>query len=89
MAESAAQLANPYPTEYRTFEPNEALLASVASLTNGRVDPEVDVLFDADGESIRAHEELWPTLLMIALGLFLLDLLLRRVRLFDREFRRG
>lgn len=88
VAESAAQLANPYPAEYRTFEPNEALLASVAELTNGRVDPEVETLFDADGESIRAHEELWPTLLMIALGLFLLDLLLRRVRLFDRDFRR-
>lgn len=89
VAESAAQLANPYPAEYRRFEPNEPLLASVARLTGGAIDPEIDVVLDADGETIRAYEELWPKLLMLALALFLLDLLLRRVRLFDRNFERS
>ena len=50
---------------------------------------DVDALFDAGDETIRSHEELWPRLLFLALGLFLLDLLLRRVRLFDRDFRRA
>lgn len=88
VAESAAQLANPYPTEYRTLEPDEELLRRAATATGGRVDPSVAEIFDPAGETIRAHEELWPWLLYLALVLFVLDLLLRRVRLFDRDFRR-
>jgi len=88
VAESATQLANPYPAEYQTLEPDEALLASAAELTGGEAAPSVERIFDAGDETIRAHEELWPKLLMLALGLFLVDLLLRRVRLFDRGFKR-
>lgn len=88
VAESATQLANPYPAEYRTLEPDEALLASAAELTGGEAEPTPDRLFDAGDETIRAHEELWPWLLYFALGLFVLDLLFRRVRLFDRGFKR-
>lgn len=88
VAESAAQLANPYPAEYRTLEPDEALLASAASLTGGQAEPSPDLLFDPAGETIRAHEELWPWLLYLALGIFVIDLLFRRVRLFDRKFKR-
>ncbi len=86
VAESATQLANPSPTEYRTLEPNEALLSRAAAVTGGRVDPSPREVFDAQGETIRAHEDLWPWLLYLALALFVLDLLLRRVRLFDRGF---
>ena len=89
VAESAAQLANPYPAEYRTLEPDEVLLDRAAALTGGSVDPAPAEVFDAHDETIRAHEELWPWLLYLALGLFLLDLLLRRVRLFDRDFRQA
>ncbi|MEM9073457.1 MAG: VWA domain-containing protein, partial [Myxococcota bacterium] len=89
VAESASQLANPYPAEYRTLEPDEVLLSAASEVTGGRIDPAPEALFEADGETIRAHKELWPWLLYFALGLFVLDLLLRRVRLFDREFRRG
>ncbi|MEM1416909.1 MAG: VWA domain-containing protein, partial [Myxococcota bacterium] len=86
VAESAAQLANPYPAEYARLEPDEALLGRVAEATGGRVDPTPAEAADPDGESVRAHEELWPLLLFLALALFLVDLLLRRVRLFDRDF---
>jgi uncharacterized protein YegL len=89
VAESTAQLANPYPREYLTFEPNQALLDRAAEVTGGGALGAMDALFDAGDETIRSHEELWPRLLFVALGLFLLDLLLRRVRLFDREFRRA
>ncbi len=86
--ESAASLVNPYPREYATLEPDEARLARVAALTHGRRDPTPAQLFDPAGEKIRARENLWPKLVFAALGLFLVDLLLRRVRLFDRRFRR-
>ncbi len=89
VAESHAQLSNPYPREYMTFEPDVALLERAASLTGGTVDPSVERLFDAAGEHIEHHEELWPRLLFLALFLFVADLLLRRVRLFDRKFRAG
>ena len=89
VAESAAQLANPYPAEYRTLEPDVELLQRAAEATGGQTDPEPAALFDRGDDTIRAHEDLWPWLLYLALGLFLLDLLLRRVRLFDRDFRRS
>ncbi|MEZ4337387.1 MAG: VWA domain-containing protein [Sandaracinaceae bacterium] len=87
IAESHAQLVNPYPREYATFEPDVALLERAARVTGGDVDPTPAALFDPGDEHIRHHEELWPKLLFGALILFLLDLALRRVRLFDRKFR--
>jgi Mg-chelatase subunit ChlD len=88
VAESATHLSRAYPREYRTLEPDDALLASAARLTSGSNDPSPTSLFDPRGESIRRHDELWDTFLYAALVLYLLDLLLRRVRLFDRGFRR-
>ena len=87
IAESHAHLENPYPREYMTLEADEALLARAAEVTGGSAEPTPDVLFDPQGEEITHHEELWPKLLYLALVLFVLDLLLRRVRLFDRRFR--
>jgi hypothetical protein len=87
VAESTAQLASPYPREYATLEPDEALLARAADITGGTAEPTPELLFDPQGEKITHHEELWPKLLFAALVLFLLDLLLRRVRIFDRKFK--
>ena len=87
VAESHTQIANPYPREYMTLEPDVALLDRAATLTGGGAEPTPDDLFDPRGEVITHHEELWPKLLLLALALFLLDLLLRRVRLFDRSFK--
>ncbi|MCB9591721.1 MAG: VWA domain-containing protein [Sandaracinaceae bacterium] len=87
IAESHAQLVNPYPREYMTLEPDVELLARAARLTGGGNDPTPAQLFDPGDEHIRHHEELWPKLLFCALFLFVLDLAFRRVRLFDRKFR--
>ena len=75
------------PREYMTLEPDVSLLERAARVTGGVVDPSVDVLFDPGDERIEHHEELWPRVLFLALILFVLDLLLRRVRLFDRKFK--
>ena len=87
VAESSAQLVNPYPREYMTLEPDVDLLERAATVTGGSARPTPAQLFDPGDERIRHHEELWPKLLFLALVLFVLDLLLRRVRLFDRKFR--
>ncbi|MGE0787484.1 MAG: VWA domain-containing protein [Sandaracinaceae bacterium] len=86
VAESTAQLVNPYPLEYARFEPDLTLLERAATVTGGEVDPSVEAMFDPGEETALHHEELWPRVLFVALVLFVLDLLLRRVRLFDRRF---
>lgn len=87
IAESIAQIANPYPREYATLEPDESLMRRAASVAGGFGDPTPAQVFDPHGEKIKRHEDLWSKLLYLALALFLLDLLLRRVRLFDRKFK--
>ncbi|MBX3272042.1 MAG: VWA domain-containing protein [Sandaracinaceae bacterium] len=87
VAESHAQLVNPYPREYLTIEPDVALLERAARVTGGHLAPSVAQVFDPGDERIRHHEELWPKLLFLALILFVLDLALRRVRWLDRSFR--
>jgi hypothetical protein len=46
-------------------------------------------LFDPAGEVVTFEQPLWQRFILGAMGLFLLDLLMRRVRLFDREFKRA
>jgi Ca-activated chloride channel homolog len=59
----------------------------VALSTGGRNDPkDWRQVFDPEGEQIKYHQELWSRAVMAAIGIYLLDLLLRRVRLFDRKF---
>lgn len=84
VAESRAELVRPYPEEYATVRPNETLLSQAAARTGGRIDPTPEQVFDPGSERIAAREALWPPLLLLALGLFILDLALRRVRIFDR-----
>lgn len=87
VAESFAQLSNPYPREYAAREPDAGALMRLASLTRGRADPTPRQVFDPAGEKVQRNEDLWPWLLGLAIALFVLDLFLRRVRIFDRKFR--
>ena len=75
-----------------------ALLKKVQKIDPGRADVEgklADLIktkerrtkgFDPQGEKVTFHEELWPRFIYAAIAVFLLDLLVRRVRLFDRKF---
>jgi hypothetical protein len=60
-------------------------LAHAAEATGGTLDPDPTAVFDPQGEVIRYHEDLWPRFVGGAIALFFLDLLVRRVRLFDRK----
>jgi Ca-activated chloride channel family protein len=85
VAESFGHVTNPYPREYLAFAPDLATLAQAAAVTGGAVDPAPAAVFDPAGEVIRYHEDLWPRFVGVAIALFLLDLLVRRVRIFDRK----
>ena len=43
-------------------------------------------VFDPQGEKIIYYRPLWSRFVLAAIVVFLLDLLIRRVRLFDRKF---
>ena len=69
--------------EYRFRPPDEALLRSIASATGGAWHPDGPALAAAAGDSRTERRPVWPTLIAIALGLWFVDLLLRRVRVFE------
>lgn len=80
-----AAVTKPYADEYRTLEDNAPLLKMVADLTGGRVidsDPRKAELWQREKlempVSLRA---IWIQAALAALGLFLLDVGVRRVRI--------
>lgn len=85
VAESFGHVTNPYPREYLALAPDLVTMSRTALVTGGRMDPEAKQIFDPAGESIRYHQDLWSRFIGAALALYLLDLLIRRVRLFDRK----
>ena len=86
VAESFGHVNNPYPREYLALAPDVATLSSARpSPPAGASIRRRPTLFDPAGEAIRYHEDLWPRFVGAAIALFLLDLFVRRVRLFDRK----
>lgn len=85
VAESFGHVTNPYPREYLALAPDTTTLARAAEVTGGRLNPDAPQVFDPAGESIAYHEDLWPRFIYGAIAVFLLDLLVRRVRFFDRK----
>ena len=79
-----AAVSRPFADEYRTLEDNAPLLAQVAGLTGGRVltgDPRADALWTRDGLTMPvATTAVWQWLVVLGLGLFLVDVGVRRVR---------
>ncbi|HKQ71417.1 MAG TPA: VWA domain-containing protein, partial [Polyangiaceae bacterium] len=86
VAVSYGHVSNPYPPEYASFEPNLGLLGRAAETTGGVRDPDLALAFDPAGDSVTFHEDLWPRFVGAAVVFLVLDLLVRRVRLFDRKF---
>ncbi|MBI5532012.1 MAG: VWA domain-containing protein [Deltaproteobacteria bacterium] len=86
VAVSYGHISNPYPREYATFEPDMLTMERAAVVTGGKMDPSPAEVFDPASEKIVFHQDLWPKAIYAALAVFLLDLFLRRVRIFDRKF---
>lgn len=82
---SFAHVSNPYPREYASFEPDVDRLRGAVLAGGGSLDPSAEQIFDPAGEKIVRHSQLYRRFVLVALLLFILDLLVRRVRLFDRK----
>lgn len=76
-------LAYSYPDEYHFYPPNTELLRSVSDETKGRFQPRAEDIFDANGETAALPMPLWPYLAGLALLLYVFDIVLRRIRLFE------
>jgi uncharacterized protein YegL len=80
-AVSFGSVSYPYPREHLFLEPNREILRQGANIAGGQTNPTVETLFDPMGEEVKYRKELWPYFLMAAMGLLVLDLLFRRVRM--------
>jgi Mg-chelatase subunit ChlD len=79
---SFSTLAWPYPDEHRGAAPDVSIFERMARTTGGSRDPEPAALFDVAGAHTERRVPRWPEPLPYALGALLLDVLLRRVRLY-------
>jgi hypothetical protein len=87
VAESYGHVSNPYPREYAAFEPDIATMEKMATATGGTKDPAPASIIDPAGEKVSYHQDLWTKFVELAIAVFLVDLLMRRVRFFDRKFK--
>jgi len=72
-----------YPAEYHFYPPDIQKLRTISAATGGKFQPEPAEIFNPGGESREYPTPLWPWLASSVLGLFIIDILLRRLRLFE------
>ena len=72
-----------YPDEYHFYPANFETLRSISTETGGVYQPSGPEIFDANGETVDVHTRLWPLLASLALVLYVTDVFLRRLRLFE------
>jgi Ca-activated chloride channel homolog len=82
VAESMGSVALSYPLEYLRTTPDLEPLRHAAKVSGGLDQPEPAKVFDPGDEKIPSTQDLWPFVLLGVVGLFLLDLYAKRVRLF-------
>jgi uncharacterized protein YegL len=70
-------------SEYRLRPPDEALLRTLAGATGGAWEPTAETITRATGSHQVSRHAMWPWLVAAALLFWFLDVLLRRVRLFE------
>jgi hypothetical protein len=79
----ARVLAYSYPDEYHFYPPNIDVLRSISAETGGKFQPEAQDIFASNGETATRPIVLWPYLAATALALYIVNLFLRRVTLFE------
>ena len=78
---TTAGLAVSYGREYSERRENPQLLADLATLTGGRIEPAASTVFASPAQQVGAVREIGLPLLWLALLLWPLDIALRRVRM--------
>ena len=82
VAESMGAVALSYPLEYLRSTPDPEPLAHAATVTGRHDQARPAEVWSAEGESVAYVLDLWPYVLLLCAGLYLLGLYSRRVRLF-------
>jgi uncharacterized membrane protein len=72
-----------YPEEYHFYPPDFQTLRAIAAETGGVYQPAGPEIFDPGEETVDVHTRLWPPLASLALVVFVGDVFLRRLRLFE------
>jgi uncharacterized membrane protein len=72
-----------YPAEYHFYPPDIQKLRFISEATGGVLAPEGREIFDTRGETVPFPTRLWPVFCSLALMLYLVDILLRRIRLWE------
>ncbi|MDP6944026.1 MAG: VWA domain-containing protein, partial [Myxococcota bacterium] len=75
-------IAWPFPTEHLLGEPNLAAIRDLSATTGGVEGPTNAQLLDTEGRTTPIRTPRWPLPLYLALALLLLDVMLRRIRLY-------
>jgi hypothetical protein len=82
VAESLGSAALPYPLEYFYTEANDAPLRHTAMVTGGANQADPARVYDPAGQSISYTKDLWPWVLLAVACFMILDVYLKRVRVF-------
>ena len=82
VAESMGSVAVSYPLEYLRTTPDPEPLRHAAQVSGGHDQAKPAELWDPGTEKVPYTQDLWPYVLLGVLGLFVLDLYAKRVRLF-------
>ena len=72
-----------YPDEYHFYPPDTELLREVSTVTGGTFDANSAEIFAARGQNTERPTALWTYLAVVALLLYLCDIFLRRIRVFE------
>lgn len=78
-------LAANYPDEYRFRPIDVRSLSAMSVATGGRYEPDASMLATGGEDGPTVPARLWPLLLALALAAYVIDLLFRRVRVFEKE----
>jgi len=78
-----------YPAEYHFYPPDIEKLKSLSAATGGMFQPQAKDIIDPKGATTEFPTRLWPFLAAVVLGLYIVDILLRRVRLFEENSQRA
>ena len=70
------------PLEYLRSSADTGPLTHAAQVSGGHDQAKPTQVWDAQGEKVPYTEDLWPYVLLVVAGLFILDLYAKRVRLF-------
>lgn len=82
VAESLGSVALSYPLEYLRSSANPEPLRMAAKVSGGKDQVDAKAVWSSDGQTVDKTQDLWPWVLLVVAGLFLLDLYAKRVRLF-------